>query len=93
MHFDLVDLSLFRHVVEAGSITHGAGRANLALAAASHRIRAMEASLGAALLTRARQGVTPTPAGVPCCRMPARSCPTSSGCRATSRPSPAAPRD
>jgi hypothetical protein len=30
MRFDLVDLSLFRHVVEAGSITHGAGRANLA---------------------------------------------------------------
>lgn len=63
MHFDLVDLSLFRHVVEAGSITHGAARANLALAAASHRIRSMEASLGAALLTRARLGVTPTPAG------------------------------
>ncbi|MGY2050717.1 LysR substrate-binding domain-containing protein [Methylobacterium sp. JK268] len=63
MHFDLVDLSLFRHVVEAGSITHGAARANLALAAASHRIRAMESSLGAALLTRTRHGVTPTPAG------------------------------
>ncbi|BAQ47762.1 MULTISPECIES: LysR substrate-binding domain-containing protein [Methylobacterium] len=63
MHFDLVDLSLFRHVVEAGSITHGANRANLALAAASHRIRTMEASLGAALLVRARLGVTPTPAG------------------------------
>src|SRR5437868_4649519 len=26
MRFDLVDLSLFRHVVEAGSITHGAER-------------------------------------------------------------------
>ncbi|MEQ4598532.1 MAG: LysR family transcriptional regulator, partial [Methylobacteriaceae bacterium] len=47
MRFDLVDLSLFRHVVEAGSITHGAGRANLALAAASVRIRAMEETLGA----------------------------------------------
>ena len=35
MHVDLTDLSLFRHVVEAGSITHGAERANLALAAAS----------------------------------------------------------
>ena len=35
MRFDLVDLGLFRHVVEAGSITHGAARANLALAAAS----------------------------------------------------------
>jgi hypothetical protein len=35
MRFDLADLSLFRHVVEAGSITHGAERAHLALAAAS----------------------------------------------------------
>src|SRR5437764_8479234 len=63
MHFDLVDLRLFRHVVEAGSITHGAERAHLALAAASTRIRHMEAALGAPLLTRSRQGVTPTQAG------------------------------
>ena len=63
MQFDLTDLSLFRHVVEAGSITHGAGRAHLALAAASTRIRNMEKSLGAALLVRTRQGVVPTPAG------------------------------
>jgi DNA-binding transcriptional LysR family regulator len=63
MHFDLVDLSLFRHVVEAGSITHGADRAHLALAAASTRIRHMEESLGAPLLVRSRQGITPTPAG------------------------------
>ena len=63
MHFDLTDLSLFRHVVEAGSITHGAQRAHLALAAASTRIRHMEQGLGAALLTRSRQGITPTPAG------------------------------
>ncbi|SFL48366.1 LysR substrate-binding domain-containing protein [Methylorubrum salsuginis] len=63
MRFDLVDLNLFRHVVEAGSITHGAERANLALAAASTRIRAMEDSLGAALLVRGRQGVSPTQAG------------------------------
>jgi len=63
MRFDLVDLSLFRHVVEAGSITHGAERAHLALAAASTRIRHMEETLGAALLVRGRQGVTPTHAG------------------------------
>jgi DNA-binding transcriptional LysR family regulator len=63
VRFDLVDLSLFRHVVEAGSITHGAERAHLALAAASTRIRQMEEALGAALLTRGRQGVTPTQAG------------------------------
>jgi DNA-binding transcriptional LysR family regulator len=63
MRFDFSDLSLFRHVVEAGSITRGAERANLALAAASARIRNMELALGAPLLVRARQGVTPTQAG------------------------------
>jgi DNA-binding transcriptional LysR family regulator len=63
MRFDLVDLSLFRHVVDAGSITHGAARAHLALAAASTRIRNMEQALGAPLLIRGRAGVTPTQAG------------------------------
>src|SRR5213596_3959586 len=63
MRFDLVDLNLFRHIVEAGSITHGAERAHLALAAASTRIRNMEQTLGAALLVRARHGVTLTQAG------------------------------
>jgi DNA-binding transcriptional LysR family regulator len=63
LSFDLTDLSLFRHVVEAGSITHGAERAHLALAAASTRIRNMEEAIGAALLVRQRQGVTPTQAG------------------------------
>lgn len=63
LHFDLKDLSLFRHVVDAGSITAGAERAHLALAAASARIRGMEADLGAALLQRSRSGVTPTAAG------------------------------
>ena len=63
MQFDLVDLNLFRQVVEAGSITRGAERAHLALAAASTRIRNMEKSLGAPLLVRTRQGVVPTPAG------------------------------
>jgi DNA-binding transcriptional LysR family regulator len=63
MRFDLADLSLFRHVLEAGSITHGAERANLALAAASTRIRQMEEALGAPLLVRSRQGIAPTQAG------------------------------
>jgi DNA-binding transcriptional LysR family regulator len=63
MRFDLADLSLFRHVVEAGSITHGAERAHLALAAASTRIRNMEDVLGVPLLIRGRQGITPTQAG------------------------------
>src|ERR1700674_5903474 len=63
MRFDLADLSLFRDVVEAGSITRGAERAHLALAAASTRIRHMEEALGASLLVRGRQGVTLTHAG------------------------------
>jgi molybdate transport repressor ModE-like protein len=63
MRFDLADLGLFRHVVEAGSITHGAERAHLALAAASTRIRNMEEALGVPLLTRGRGGVAPTQAG------------------------------
>ncbi len=63
MPFDLADLSLFRHVIEAGSITHGAERGHLALAAASTRIRNMEEALGVVLLRRGRQGVTPTQAG------------------------------
>lgn len=63
MRFDLTDLRLFCDVVDEGSITAGAEKSALALAAASTRIRNMEASLGAALLTRSRQGVTPTAAG------------------------------
>ena len=63
MRFDLSDLRLFLNVVEAGSITHGAERMHLAIAAASTRIRNMEAALGTPLLHRERQGVKPTPAG------------------------------
>jgi DNA-binding transcriptional LysR family regulator len=63
MRFNLADLKLFVYVVEAGSITGGAERLNLALAAASTRIRNMEAVLGAPLLHRQRQSVVPTQAG------------------------------
>jgi DNA-binding transcriptional LysR family regulator len=63
MRFDFTDLNLFRHIVEAGSITHGAERLNLALAAASTRIRKLEQGFGAELLVRGRQGVQPTQAG------------------------------
>ena len=64
MKFDLTDLRLFCEVVDAGSITAGAEKSALALAAASTRIRGMEESLGSALLLRSRHGVTPTPAGL-----------------------------
>ncbi|WP_095191398.1 LysR substrate-binding domain-containing protein [Pseudomonas sp. Irchel 3E19] len=63
MHFDLTDLRLYLHILDTGNITAGAARSHLSLAAASARIRAMEASLGIDFLARGRRGVTPTPAG------------------------------
>ena len=62
--FDLLDLELFAHVVDAGSITHGARQVHLALPSASARIRQMETTVGTPLLNRGRRGVTVTPAGL-----------------------------
>jgi len=64
MRFDLVDLQLFLHIVDAGSITAGSRRAHLALASASERVQNMEAALGVPLLVRGRRGVQPTAAGL-----------------------------
>src|ERR1700759_2763108 len=63
MRFDLVDLQLFIAVADARSITHGAARANLALASASERIKGLEDALGVPLLKRGRRGVELTAAG------------------------------
>jgi DNA-binding transcriptional LysR family regulator len=63
MQFELIDLRLFLQIVEAGSITHGARRAHLALAAASTRIRNLELVLGVPLLLREQRGIRLTPAG------------------------------
>ncbi|GGF50018.1 LysR family transcriptional regulator [Aliidongia dinghuensis] len=63
MPFDLTDLRLFLHVVEAASITRGAAAANMALASASERIRHLEDRLAVRLFDRGRRGVEPTPAG------------------------------
>ncbi|KQV20153.1 LysR family transcriptional regulator [Pseudomonas sp. Root329] len=63
MHFDLTDLRLYLNILDSGNITAGAARSHLSLAAASARIRAMEASLGIEFLQRSRRGVSPTPAG------------------------------
>ncbi|MCC7268365.1 MAG: LysR family transcriptional regulator [Caulobacteraceae bacterium] len=64
MRFDLTDLRLFCEIADAGSITAGAERSSLALAAASTRVRAMEETLGAPLFLRSRRGVSLTPAGL-----------------------------
>jgi DNA-binding transcriptional LysR family regulator len=63
MRFDLTDLRLFLHIVEAENITHGAERAGLALPSASARIRGMEEVSGVLLLDRNPRGVRVTPAG------------------------------
>jgi DNA-binding transcriptional LysR family regulator len=64
MRFDLVDLRLALNVAEAASITHGATKSGLSLAAASERLRDMELVLGTPLFERHRRGVRPTPAGL-----------------------------
>jgi molybdate transport repressor ModE-like protein len=63
MHFGLVDLQTFAAVAEAGSLTHGAARVNLSLAAVSARIRQMEEAVGVPLLERRPHGIRVTDAG------------------------------
>lgn len=63
MRLDLADFQLFICIIEAGSITGGAIKANLALSSASERLRHMEADVGVPLLVRHPRGVTPTEAG------------------------------
>jgi DNA-binding transcriptional LysR family regulator len=63
MRFDLIDLRLFLHILDTGSITHGAARANMSLPSASARLRGMEDTLGMPLLERGRRGVESTPTG------------------------------
>lgn len=63
MRTDMPDLRLFLAVVEAGSITAGAARVHLSLAAASERLRAMEHDSQVSLLHRHARGVSATDAG------------------------------
>jgi len=63
MRFDMTDLRLFLHVVEAASITQGSERSGMALASASARIRGMENMSGVPLLDRSARGVRATQAG------------------------------
>ncbi|OPE27641.1 LysR family transcriptional regulator, partial [Pseudomonas aeruginosa] len=63
MRLGLADLHLFLSIVDAGSITQGAARANLALASASERLRRIEDDAGVVLLERLPRGVLTTEAG------------------------------
>lgn len=60
---DVAVLRLFIAVVETGSISAGAARCHLSVAAASKRISDFEARLGVALLHRRSRGAVPTSAG------------------------------
>lgn len=61
--FDLVSLRLFVAVADAGSLTAGAERFGISLAAASKRIAELEQHCGAPLLQRGQRGVTVTADG------------------------------
>ncbi len=63
MRFDFKDLELFVAVAEAGSIARAAERCHTVASAVSKRLSDLEASLGAALLTRGARGVELTSAG------------------------------
>lgn len=62
-HFDLVDLRVFVNVADASSLTRGADRSCLSLAAVSLRIKNLEEAVGARLLHRTKRGVALTDAG------------------------------
>jgi DNA-binding transcriptional LysR family regulator len=61
--FDLTSLRLALACAQRGTLTLAAREANLALAAASRRLRELEAALGTPLFERSAQGLTLTAAG------------------------------
>ena len=63
MDFDLLDLRLFNEVARLSSITRAAEATHLSLAAASARIKGLEARARMPLLLREARGVRLTPAG------------------------------
>ncbi|WBY02026.1 LysR substrate-binding domain-containing protein [Ramlibacter tataouinensis] len=63
MHFDLTDLRLFVAAAEEGNLTRASVLQHLSLAAASARIKALEAQSGLPLFLRQARGVRLTPAG------------------------------
>ena len=63
MHFDLNDLRLFVLAADEGSLTKAAAKHHLSLAAASARIKALEAQADLPLLYREARGVRLSPPG------------------------------
>ena len=63
MLFDLTDLRLFIRIAELKSLTRAAERMHMSLAAASSRVKELEARFGVRLLYRENKGVQLSPAG------------------------------
>jgi DNA-binding transcriptional LysR family regulator len=63
MRFDLTTLNLVLAIADTRSITRGAERESLAVAAASKRLSDLEARFGVPLFDRRARGVEPTEAG------------------------------
>ena len=61
--FDIDQLRTFVQVVNAGSVTAGAGAVFLSQSAASEQLKKLEDRAGQLLLVRSKSGVQPTPAG------------------------------
>ncbi|MFV0679697.1 LysR substrate-binding domain-containing protein [Ottowia sp.] len=63
MQFDLTDLRLFVRCADEGALTRAAARQHLSLAAASARLKNLEAQAGLPLMFRQPRGMALTPAG------------------------------
>ena len=64
MHHDLRTLRLFAFICHSGSVSKAATQLNMAVSAASRRLRLLEEEVGAALVVRQAHGVEPTMAGL-----------------------------
>jgi DNA-binding transcriptional LysR family regulator len=64
MHHDLRTLRLFAAICHSGSVSKAAAQLNMAVSAASRRLRLLEEEVGAALVMRQAHGVEPTMAGL-----------------------------
>lgn len=60
---ELRQLRYFAAIVEEGSLSRAATRLHISQPPLSIQLKALEADVGATLLTRSNRGVTPTPAG------------------------------
>ena len=63
MYHDLHTLRLFAAICHSGSVSKAAAQLNMAVSAASRRLRLLEEEVGATLVVRQAHGVEPTMAG------------------------------